>query len=188
MALVGKNLLDGPGAHLPGGRTPADRALRRGGRSRGSRRRAFPKEQLPWAILAEEALADGRTLEGYAYARVGYRGLDALRGRGWKGHGPVLYSHEPNRGFYEHSLRWARLPRRSANGRAARIESSWMTPIREAAGQIAQRLLQWNDRVNIRAEIHTRISASNLTAQERSETGLRSATLCPEYFGPRAYA
>ncbi|ROZ65751.1 DUF3151 domain-containing protein [Kocuria soli] len=62
--------------------------------------RAFPKEQLPWAILAEEALTDGRTLEGYAYARVGYhRGLDALRRNGWKGHGPVPFSHEPNRGF-----------------------------------------------------------------------------------------
>ncbi|NHU85941.1 DUF3151 domain-containing protein [Kocuria sp. JC486] len=62
--------------------------------------RAFPKEQLPWAILAEEALTDGRTLEGYAYARVGYhRGLDALRRNGWKGHGPVPFLHEPNRGF-----------------------------------------------------------------------------------------
>ena len=33
-------------------------------------------------------------------ARVGYhRGLDALRRNGWKGHGPVPWSHEPNRGF-----------------------------------------------------------------------------------------
>jgi len=31
---------------------------------------------------------------------VGYhRGLDALRRNGWKGHGPVPWSHEPNRGF-----------------------------------------------------------------------------------------
>jgi hypothetical protein len=36
----------------------------------------------------------------YAYARTGYhRGLDALRRNGWKGHGPVPYEHEPNRGF-----------------------------------------------------------------------------------------
>jgi hypothetical protein len=38
-------------------------------------------------------------LEAYAYARVGYhRGLDALRGAGWRGQGPVPWSHEPNRG------------------------------------------------------------------------------------------
>jgi hypothetical protein len=53
-----------------------------------------------WATLAEAALADGRTIEGYAYARTGYhRGLDALRRNGWKGHGPVPWEHEPNRGF-----------------------------------------------------------------------------------------
>jgi hypothetical protein len=61
---------------------------------------AYPASSLPWAVLAEEALADGRTIEGYAYARVGYhRGLDALRRSGWRGQGPVPWSHEPNRGF-----------------------------------------------------------------------------------------
>jgi hypothetical protein len=36
----------------------------------------------------------------YAYARTGYhRGLDSLRRAGWKGHGPVPWEHEPNRGF-----------------------------------------------------------------------------------------
>jgi hypothetical protein len=36
----------------------------------------------------------------YAYARVGYhRSLDQLRRNGWKGHGPVPWEHEPNRGF-----------------------------------------------------------------------------------------
>jgi hypothetical protein len=36
----------------------------------------------------------------YAYSRVGYhRSLDLLRRNGWKGHGPVPWSHEPNRGF-----------------------------------------------------------------------------------------
>ncbi len=36
----------------------------------------------------------------YAYARVGYhRSLDLLRRSGWKGHGPVPWEHEPNRGF-----------------------------------------------------------------------------------------
>jgi hypothetical protein len=51
-------------------------------------------------VLAEQALAAGRTIEGYAYARVGYhRGLDALRRAGWRGQGPVPWSHLPNRGF-----------------------------------------------------------------------------------------
>ncbi|WP_425301001.1 DUF3151 family protein, partial [Nocardia farcinica] len=36
----------------------------------------------------------------YAFARTGYhRGLDLLRRNGWKGFGPVPWSHEPNRGF-----------------------------------------------------------------------------------------
>src|SRR3954451_15942243 len=61
---------------------------------------AYPTSCLAWATLAEAALADGRTIEGYAYARTGYhRGLDALRRNGWKGHGPVPWEHEPNRGF-----------------------------------------------------------------------------------------
>jgi hypothetical protein len=59
-----------------------------------------PTSSLAWAVLAEAALADGRTVEGYAYARTGYhRALDALRRNGWKGHGPVPWEHEPNRGF-----------------------------------------------------------------------------------------
>ena len=64
-----------------------------------------PTVSAAWAALAEEAL--GRTerqlrdtIEAYAYARTGYhRGLDALRRNGWKGFGPVPWSHEPNRGF-----------------------------------------------------------------------------------------
>ena len=59
-----------------------------------------PTSSLLWAILADEAYGDGRTIESYAYARTGYhRGLDALRRNGWRGAGPVPYSHEPNRGF-----------------------------------------------------------------------------------------
>ncbi len=61
---------------------------------------AHPSDSLAWAVLAEDALAGGQTVTGYAYARTGYhRGLDALRRNGWKGHGPVPWSHEPNRGF-----------------------------------------------------------------------------------------
>jgi hypothetical protein len=63
-----------------------------------------PRASAAWAALAERALDGDRgiagTVEGYAYARTGYhRGLDALRRNGWKGHGPVPWSHEPNRGF-----------------------------------------------------------------------------------------
>ncbi|GAB3537535.1 DUF3151 domain-containing protein [Arthrobacter tecti] len=59
-----------------------------------------PTSSLVWAILADGAYAEGRTIESYAYARTGYhRGLDALRRSGWRGAGPVPYSHEPNRGF-----------------------------------------------------------------------------------------
>ncbi len=60
---------------------------------------AFPTSSAAWARLAGDALARGRTVEGYAYARTGYhRGLDALRRAGWNGQGPVPWSHEPNRG------------------------------------------------------------------------------------------
>lgn len=60
-----------------------------------------PEFPLAWALLSEEALAaGGRSVEAYAYARTGYhRSLDALRRNGWKGHGPVPWSHLPNRGF-----------------------------------------------------------------------------------------
>jgi hypothetical protein len=61
---------------------------------------AHPASCAAWATLAENALAAGRSVEAYAYARTGYhRGLDALRRSGWKGSGPVPWSHEPNRGF-----------------------------------------------------------------------------------------
>lgn len=60
---------------------------------------AYPTSSLAWALLAEEALGAGHAVEGYAYARTGYhRGLDALRKGGWRGAGPVPWSHEPNRG------------------------------------------------------------------------------------------
>jgi hypothetical protein len=68
---------------------------------------AHPSASVAWAALAEDALADDKTgdrviktIAAYAYARTGYhRGLDQLRRNGWKGFGPVPYSHEPNRGF-----------------------------------------------------------------------------------------
>ncbi len=61
---------------------------------------AHPSASVAWATLAEDALADDKAVTAYAYARTGYhRGLDQLRRNGWKGFGPVPYSHEPNRGF-----------------------------------------------------------------------------------------
>ena len=61
---------------------------------------AHPASSAAWATLAEAALAGGRPVEAYAYARTGYhRGLDALRRAGWKGQGPIPWAHQPNRGF-----------------------------------------------------------------------------------------
>ena len=51
-------------------------------------------------ILQALAADDIDDVTAYAYARVGYhRSLDMLRRNGWKGHGPVPWEHEPNRGF-----------------------------------------------------------------------------------------
>jgi len=62
--------------------------------------REFPTSSLAWAVLADQAWAEGRVVESYAFARVGYhRALDSLRRNGWKGHGPVPWSHAPNQGF-----------------------------------------------------------------------------------------
>ncbi len=60
----------------------------------------YPTSPLVWAVLADQAWAENRIIESYAFARTGYhRGLDALRRNGWKGHGPVPWEHEPNQGF-----------------------------------------------------------------------------------------
>ena len=59
-----------------------------------------PTSSLLWAVLAEEAWNEGRTIDSYAYSRVGYhRGLDSLRRHGWRGVGPIPWEHEPNQGF-----------------------------------------------------------------------------------------
>jgi len=99
MSLSGKDLLGGPAPtllpdevaprqKLEQGADPADVAA------------AHPTSSLAWAELADAAYARNAVVESYAYARTGYhRGLDALRRSGWKGYGPVPWSHEPNRGF-----------------------------------------------------------------------------------------
>lgn len=64
---------------------------------------ANPKDSGVWAALAAHHLQQGdlpsEKITAYACARTGYhRGLDALRSNGWRGTGPVPWSHEPNRG------------------------------------------------------------------------------------------
>lgn len=108
----GSNLLGVPPTLLP--EDPAAAALA-AGTDPAQVARTHPASSLAWAVLAEQALdaassagpgaalgADRYRAEvsGYAYARTGYhRGLDALRRAGWRGQGPVPWSHEPNRGF-----------------------------------------------------------------------------------------
>ena len=91
------NLLGIPETHLP--EDPAAERLEQGVAA-DQVAAAHPTSSLAWATLAEDALADGRTVEAYAFARTGYhRALDALRRNGWRGQGPVPWEHAPNRGF-----------------------------------------------------------------------------------------
>ncbi len=92
------NLLGGPPpTYLPD--DPAAAALAGGDAARDLAGR-YPASSLVWAVLAEQALESGDALTAYAFSRVGYhRGLDALRRNGWKGHGPIPWRHEANRGF-----------------------------------------------------------------------------------------
>ncbi len=87
-----------PPTQLPA--DPADAELA-GGADPGDVVRRHPASPAAWAAVAQQARdADADDLTVYAYARVGYhRSLDMLRRNGWKGHGPVPWEHEPNRGF-----------------------------------------------------------------------------------------
>lgn len=96
---LGRDLMAGPPpTHLPD--DPADDALAEGQAPAAVVRR-LPASPAAWVALAELARDEGADdVTVYAYARVGYhRSLDLLRRNGWKGHGPVPWSHEPNRGF-----------------------------------------------------------------------------------------
>ena len=93
------NLLGEPPATLLPGNPEADRELAEGTPA-AEVAAHHPTYSAAWAALAEEAIDGGRVIEAYAYARTGYhRGLDALRRNGWKGYGPVPWSHAPNQGF-----------------------------------------------------------------------------------------
>ena len=91
---IGKDLLDGPPPTL----LPADSAAVAAfaaGADAEQVVRDNPTSSLAWAVLSDQAWADGQVVQSYAFARVGYhRGLDSLRRNGWKGHGPVPWSHE----------------------------------------------------------------------------------------------
>ena len=99
-AMTFQDLIAGPPpTHLPEDPAAAELAS---GTPAATVVRAHPESPFAWAALAEQALGDGDVddVTGYAYARVGYhRSLDLLRRNGWKGHGPVPWEHEPNRGF-----------------------------------------------------------------------------------------
>ncbi|ASU81572.1 DUF3151 domain-containing protein [Nocardiopsis gilva YIM 90087] len=95
-----KNLLgEPPATHLPD-LPEAREALAASADDPAAVAARFPVYSAAWATLAERAFADGDPVATYAYARTGYhRGLDQLRRAGWKGHGPIPWDHEPNRGF-----------------------------------------------------------------------------------------
>src|SRR5690606_30183410 len=91
-----QNLMPEPPATL----LPADEAASASGLAPEEVAARYPTSSVAWATLAEQALAEGRMVQAYAFARTGYhRGLDQLRRNGWKGHGPIPWEHEPNRGF-----------------------------------------------------------------------------------------
>lgn len=53
-----------------------------------------------WGRLGDAAMAESRSVDAYAYYRVGYhRGLDRIRRAGWRGAGTVPWEHDGNRGF-----------------------------------------------------------------------------------------
>jgi Protein of unknown function (DUF3151) len=93
-----QNLFAGPPAtYLPEDPAAAELAA---GADPAAVAAAHPACLAAWAALAEQALDRGEWVTAYAYARTGYhRGLDQLRRSGWKGHGPIPWEHEPNRGF-----------------------------------------------------------------------------------------
>ncbi len=117
--MIGENLLGPEPTLLPA--EPRVLGALANGEDLESVVRANPDSPLAWALAADEARARGRTIEAYAFARVGYhRGLDALRRAGWRGAGPVPWEHEANRGV----LRALYALRRSAAdiGETAEVE------------------------------------------------------------------
>ena len=97
--MTGANLIDQPETLLPAEPEVTEALSRTATQDIATVVAAHPKSSLAWSALADYTHSQGRLLEAYAYARVGYhRGLDALRKAGWRGQGPIPWSHEPNRG------------------------------------------------------------------------------------------
>ena len=103
--------------------------------------RAHPESPLAWARLAGEERETGADdVTVYAYARVGYhRSLDLLRRNGWKGHGPVPWGHEPNRGFLSALALLAQAADRIGEAAEARRCADFL---RDSSPEAADRLLQ----------------------------------------------
>lgn len=100
--------MDGEGVVLdpepPQALEALEEALQRSGDEREAGLRgtvsAWPTCLDAWARLAEHAYERGDDVAAYAYARVGYhRGLDRLRGAGWRGEGAAPYTAPENRGL-----------------------------------------------------------------------------------------
>mgnify|MGYP001400060476 CR=1 FL=1 len=132
-----RNLLgEPPPTHLPD--DPEPRRMLASGADPAEVAAKYPASSLAWAQLADDAFAAGRIVESYAYARTGYhRGLDQLRRNGWKGHGPIPYEHEPNRGF----LRALRALGRAAEAIGEKDEAErCATFLRESSPTAAEKL------------------------------------------------
>ncbi len=131
-----ENLLGGP----PDTLLPADpaTALIDAGTAPAEVARAHPTSSLAWAVLAEQALDAGEEVRAYAYARTGYhRGLDALRRSGWRGHGPVPWAHQPNRGFLRALAALARAAAEiEETGEAERCRTFLADSSQEAAAEL----------------------------------------------------
>jgi Protein of unknown function (DUF3151) len=94
----------------------------------------WPRFLDAWARLGDLGRDD---VEAYAAYRVGYhRGLDRLRGSGWRGSGYVRWAHETNRGFLRalHGLQDAagRIGERDEQERCAlflqQLDPTWPPP------------------------------------------------------------
>jgi hypothetical protein len=138
--VTGENLLPTPETRLPAELQTADALAAASGDLDLLRATvaAHPTSSLAWATLADAVFDPDRPLESYAYARVGYhRGLDALRKAGWRGTGPIPWSHEPNRGV----LRSLYALRRAADAigeadEVARLDEFLRTSDPDAVAQI----------------------------------------------------
>ncbi|WP_216852763.1 DUF3151 domain-containing protein [Phytoactinopolyspora halotolerans] len=136
--MPGEDLLGGPPETLLPD-DPAPREALSSGVDPATVAASNPTSSLAWAELADRAFEAGDVVTSYAFARTGYhRGLDQLRRAGWKGHGPIPWEHEPNRGF----LRALRALGRAAEGIGETEEAERCTQfLRDSSPAAADELL-----------------------------------------------